>query len=135
MEKFYALFILLITLLLVIVRPKGLGIGYSALMGASVCFLLGLVRVQDIIYITHLVGDATITFVLLVFISIILDKAGFFEWSAVQAIKFARGNGLLLFLYIIILGGLCIRSFCQRRSYPHADTYNILKGKVSTPSL
>lgn len=113
MEKLYAVLIFFATLVLVITKPKNLGIGYSAWAGALACLLLGLVEIQDIVYIAGLVWDATLTFIFLVFISIVLDKAGFFEWCALQAIRYARGNGFLLFIYFMMLGAFISAIFAN----------------------
>jgi arsenical pump membrane protein len=113
MERLYAVVIFLVTLFLVITKPKKLGIGYSAWVGAIACLLLELVDIHDVIYITSLVWDATLTFIFLVFISIVLDKAGFFEWASIQAIKYAKGNGFLLFLYFMTLGAFISAIFAN----------------------
>ncbi|RMH09032.1 MAG: arsenical efflux pump membrane protein ArsB [Aquificota bacterium] len=113
MEKTLAFAIFAITLFLVITRPKGLGIGWSAWIGALGCLLLGLVSLQDILYITKLVWDATLAFIFLIFISIILDKAGFFEWMALKAIGYAKGNGVILFISLMLLGAFISAIFAN----------------------
>ncbi|MGC8852480.1 MAG: arsenic transporter [Hydrogenobacter sp.] len=113
MEKLLAVIIFFLTLALVITKPKGIGIGWSAWAGALACLLFGLVSLSDVLYITKLVWDATLAFIFLIFISIILDKAGFFEWASLVAIKSARGNGFLLFLYIMLLGAFISAIFAN----------------------
>ncbi|MGB9873504.1 MAG: arsenic transporter [Hydrogenobacter sp.] len=113
MEKLLAVVIFFLTLALVITKPKGIGIGWFAWAGALACLLFGLVSVSDVLYITKLVWDATLAFIFLIFISIILDKAGFFEWASLVAIRSARGNGFLLFLYIMLLGAFISAIFAN----------------------
>ncbi len=113
MEKLLSVVIFFLTLALVITKPKGIGIGWSAWAGALACLLFGLVSLSDVLYITKLVWDATLAFIFLIFISIILDKAGFFEWASLVAIKSARGNGFLLFLYIMLLGAFISAIFAN----------------------
>jgi Arsenical pump membrane protein. len=60
MEKLLALGIFLLTLFLVIAKPKNLGIGWSAWLGAITCLALGLVSFSDVVYIALLVWDATL---------------------------------------------------------------------------
>jgi Na+/H+ antiporter NhaD/arsenite permease-like protein len=47
MEKPLALGVFLLTLFLVIAKPKNLGIGWSAWLGAITCLALGLVSFSD----------------------------------------------------------------------------------------
>ncbi|MFN3871295.1 MAG: arsenic transporter, partial [Aquificaceae bacterium] len=110
---FLASAIFFVTLFLVIKRPKGLGIGYSALLGALLSVLFGVVSLEDVIRVIHIVWDPTLAFVGIVFISIILDKVGFFEWSALHMMKLAKGDGKRLFLYIILLGALISAFFAN----------------------
>lgn len=113
MEKFLSVLIFVLTLAFVITKPKGIGIGWFAWLGALLCLLLGLISVEDLLYITRLVWDATLAFVFLVFTSIILDKAGFFEWTALKAIGYAKGNGLLLFVFLMLLGAFISAVFAN----------------------
>ncbi|WP_333785271.1 arsenic transporter [Thermocrinis sp.] len=113
MEKVLAASVFLLTLLLVIFKPKGLGIGWSAWIGASLCILFGLVSFEDVLRITSIVWDATLAFVFLIFISIVLDKAGMFEWMALKAIGYAKGNGVLLFVFLMLLGAFISAIFAN----------------------
>ncbi|WP_340695896.1 arsenic transporter [Hydrogenobacter thermophilus] len=113
MEKSLAVAVFILTMISVILKPKGIGIGWSAWAGALACLLLGIISPRDILYITKLVWDATLAFVFLIFISIILDRSGFFEWTALKAIGYAKGNGFLLFLYLMLLGAFISAIFAN----------------------
>jgi arsenical pump membrane protein len=130
MEKLLSLGVFLLTLFLVIAKPKNLGIGWSAWLGAIICLALGLVSFSDVIYITLLVWDASLAFVFLIFISIILDKAGFFEWMALKSIGYAKGNGILLFVSPYAFGGTYLCHLCQRWCVFDANAHNLLKDQT-----
>ena len=96
--------IFLATLVLVIWQPRGLGIGWSAAAGAIVALLAGVIHIADIPVVWHIVWNATGTFVAVIIISLLLDKAGFFEWAALHVARWGRGSGKRLFVLLVLLG-------------------------------
>ena len=98
-----SILVFLLTLLLVILRPYKLNVGYTALFGATVSLFLGTVNLRDVLFILFSIWDAVLAFVFLVFISIILERVGFFEWSALVLLSFSKGNGFLFYLYLMML--------------------------------
>ena len=99
-----ALLIFLLTITLVIWQPKGLGIGWSATLGAALALLTGVVHPGDIITVWHIVWNATGAFIAVIIISLLLDEAGFFEWAALHVARWGGGRGRLLFASIVLLG-------------------------------
>lgn len=99
-----AFILFLITLTFVIWQPRGLGIGWSASAGALIALLTGVIHVSDIPVVWHIVWNATATFIAIIIYSLILDRAGFFEWAALHVARFGGGSGRKLFVLLILLG-------------------------------
>ena len=99
-----ALLIFIATLVLVIWQPRGLGIGWSASLGAALALLLGVVSVADIAVVWGIVWNATAAFVAIIIISLLLDEAGFFEWAALHVARWGGGSGMRLFALFVLLG-------------------------------
>lgn len=105
--------IFLLTLVLVIWQPRGLGIGWSASLGACLVLLTGVVHPGDIPVVWQIVWNATATFIAVIIISLLLDESGFFEWAALHVARWGNGRGRLLFSWIILLGAMVAALFAN----------------------
>jgi arsenical pump membrane protein len=101
------------TLILVIWQPRGLGIGWSASIGALVALLSGVIQVSDIPVVWHIVWNATGSFVAIIIISLLLDRAGFFEWAALHVARWGGGSGRKLFVLLVLLGAAVAALFAN----------------------
>jgi len=99
-----AIAVFVFTLTLVIWQPKGLGVGWSAALGAGIALAVGAVSLHDIPTVWGIVWNATATFIAVIVISLLLDEAGFFEWAALHVARWANGSGYRLFAFCVLLG-------------------------------
>ena len=106
-----AVAIFLATLILVIAQPKGLSIGWSAAGGALVALALGVVHLANVSTVWDIVWNATISFVAVIVISLVLDRIGFFEWAALHMLTMARGDARRALFYLLVLGALVAAFF------------------------
>ncbi|UKS29177.1 arsenic transporter [Paenibacillus sp. HWE-109] len=91
------------TVILILWRPKEINEAIPAIGGAILVFLSGSVSVNDIIKITNTISDAAITIMATIVMAIVLESFGFFGWAAEGLMARAKGSGIRLFWYVNLL--------------------------------
>jgi arsenical pump membrane protein len=105
--------IFLATLTLIIYQPKNLQIGTIAIMGAVFAYLFGVVDFGDLVEVWSIVWDATLAFIGIIILSLVLDEIGFFEWCALKMAKLSKGSGTKMFVYSLLLGAVVSALFAN----------------------
>jgi len=98
-----ALAIFVITLYMMIRRPRGISLGLAAGIGAAASLLFGTVTLDDAATAFVDIWDAALAFIGIVTLSVTLDAMGFFKWAALKVVRLAGGSGLKLYFYISLL--------------------------------
>lgn len=113
MQAPLALGLFIVVLGLVIWQPRGLSIGWPTALGALLAVLTGIVSLADVGTVVSIVWNATLTFVGIILISLVLDDIGFFRWAALTVAHRARRSGPRLFVLVLVLGAMVAALFAN----------------------
>lgn len=102
-NAFLALLIFAVTVTLVIWRPKGVHELVPAVLGGLATLALGLTGLPDVHRILIIVSNAAITIISTFAMSSVLDHVGFFRWTALNLARRAGGDGVRLWIYVLLL--------------------------------
>lgn len=98
--------IVVVTLALVITRPRRLGEAWFAAAGALVMLATGAVTPVSALSALAREWDLFLFFFGLMLTAAVADMAGFFDWAAELAVRAAGGSGRRLLFNVLVLGTL-----------------------------
>lgn len=98
--------IALLTLLSIMIRPYKLNEAISALTGAGLMLILGLISPIDAATTLLKEWNTFLFFLGMMSLSALAEVAGLFDWLAVQAARFSGNSSRRLFLNTFLLGSL-----------------------------
>ncbi len=93
-----------LTLLLVVVRPRGLNEGIAALIGGALVLLLRLVSVPEALRVEFHNWNIFLFFLGMMAIAALGDRSGVFDLVAFTAARASRGRVAALYIAIFVLG-------------------------------
>lgn len=97
------IFIFLITMITIFIRPREINEAYPATIGAIIIILTGGVSWLNIVDITDKVSGASLTIISTIIMAITLESFGFFNWVASKLMQLSKKSGYRLYWYIQIL--------------------------------
>jgi len=98
--------IVIVTLGLMLTRPRGIAEGYSALLGAVAMVGTGRIGFATILGLVQDTGDVLLFLAGMMLLTGIVERAGVFDLLADRCARLARGNGILLFVNLYLLEAL-----------------------------
>ncbi|MBV9848687.1 MAG: arsenic transporter [Armatimonadetes bacterium] len=98
--------IFLLTLALILIRPRGLHEAWATVLGGGLMLLCGLETGAQAWRTVAQGADVLLFLLALLLLSDLLRASGFFEWAAILAARAAGGDGRALFRNVFLLGAL-----------------------------
>ncbi|WP_034384980.1 arsenical efflux pump membrane protein ArsB [Deinococcus sp. YIM 77859] len=108
-----AVLIVVLTVAVVIWRPRGLDPAWGATLGAGAALLVGAVRPGELPALWAATWNATLTLVALIVLSLLLDAAGFFRWAALHVARWGGGSGRRLLTLLVLFSALVTALFAN----------------------
>jgi arsenical pump membrane protein len=97
------IFSFIMTVILIIWRPKDLNEAIPSSIGALLVLISGTVSLSDFAQISSTVSGAAITIMATIVMAVVLESFGFFIWAAEGLAARAKGSGIRLFWYVNLI--------------------------------
>ncbi|WAH36291.1 arsenic transporter [Alicyclobacillus dauci] len=101
----------IMTVVLILWRPRGLNEAIPAICGAALTVLSGSVSLEDLRTIGADVGGATVTILSTIAMAIVLESFGVFQFAANFLARLSKNSGVRLFWYINLMSLLMTMFF------------------------
>ena len=95
-----------ITMMLVLVRPRGLPEAWATIIGGGLMLACGIVTPHQALDTITRGGDVLLFLLGLLIFSDLLRASHFFEWCAIHAARAAKGDTTVLYRNVFILGAI-----------------------------
>ncbi|NRD81144.1 arsenic transporter [Bacillus sp. BRMEA1] len=97
------IFSFVMTIVLIMWRPKGLDVSIPSLVGAALMVIAGSVSLADLKVIGSDVGGASVTIMATIAMALVLESFGVFQFVADFLVRLAKNSGVRLFWYINLM--------------------------------
>ena len=95
--------LLIIVFILIIVRPKNIGVAWPASIGALLAIIFGLIPLSGIKTVFFDTWNASLTLIALFILAEALNANNFFDWAAIHLAQKSTGSGWKLYIYTLLL--------------------------------
>jgi arsenical pump membrane protein len=106
LEQVAILAVVAATLALILIRPRGVSEAWIAAGGAALMLLVSPLALGDLPDVLRETADVLLFLAGMMALTILVEQAGVFAHLAEGTARLARGNGILLFCYVFLLGAL-----------------------------
>jgi arsenical pump membrane protein len=105
-EALLAGLILLVTLALILTRPKDINEAWWAALGGALTLVLGLVSLREAGEILWETQDVLVFLVGIMALNAVAERAGFFDWATSLAARAGGGSVIRLYVFVFLVGTL-----------------------------
>jgi len=106
LEQVAIVIVVAATLALILARPRGISEAWVAAGGAAAMLLVSPLTLGDVPDVLRETGDVLLFLTGMMVLTVLVEQAGVFDHLAEWCARLARGNGVLLFCNVFLLGAV-----------------------------